>query len=289
MKKICCLIYLITLINCAGPAAITTEPKYSSKPTEKIVTKQIVELETRKYKYDTIKQKFIFIKPTNPVASIILFEGRGGSLDLTEKAGKPYVSYRNHTFFVRNMDLIAQHGFMIALVDAPSDMPNGMGGVYRLSDGHREDFDPIISFLKEKADIPVWVMSMGAGTMSAVNMAINRKEELQGAVFLGAMTNYPYRWKGINKIYRNGLIDAADEIRVTTLIVHHKRDKCKYTQPRKIRYIGPHMQNSPKWDLLFFDGGCEPELTDCDQLSPHGFYCIDEIVVENIAGFIKSN
>lgn len=57
------------------------------------------------------------------------------------------------------------------------------------------------------------------------------------------------------------------------------------------------MRNSPKWDLLFFEGGCESEseslqpnvTVDCDQLSPHGFYCIDEIVVENIAGFIKEN
>ena len=182
MKKISCLIYLITLINCAGPAAITTEPKYPSKPIEKIVAKQIVELETRKYKYDTIKQKFIFIKPTNPVASIILFEGGRDPLDLAEKAGRPYASNMKHGFCVRNMDLISQHGFIIALVDAPSDMPGGMTHVYRLSDRHRGDFDPIISFLKEKADIPVWVMSMGGATMSAVNMAINPKDEPEGGI-----------------------------------------------------------------------------------------------------------
>lgn len=79
----------------------------------------MVEIETRKYKNGSETQKFIFIKPKNPVASVILFEGGRGLLELNSSFGKTYPTRNKHGFLARNRELFTRHGLNVALVDAP--------------------------------------------------------------------------------------------------------------------------------------------------------------------------
>ncbi len=59
----------------------------SSTNSVKIESNKLVEIETR----PGINQKFILIKPANPIASVILFEGGPGKLNLKSFFGKPSV------------------------------------------------------------------------------------------------------------------------------------------------------------------------------------------------------
>jgi hypothetical protein len=76
---------------------------------------------------------------------------------------------------------------------------------------------------------------------------------------------------------------------VPTLIVHHKNDKCKNTPLIRVKELKREMVNCPKVELIIFSGGKFPDSGPCYPLSQHGFYGIENRVIENIAGFIKEN
>jgi hypothetical protein len=291
MKKLCMAICMITAVSCVSPITISTDSgnKYFSEATQIIEKNELVELETRKYSKDTVKQKFILIKPNNPVASLILFEGAMGNIELEIVNGSPQPTYLKIGFLARNRKLFAQHGLMVALVDVPSDRPEGLYQVDRIGEKHRQDIKAVISYLKKEADVPVWVMSMSNSTLSAANMAINLNDEVIGAVFASARIKFPTKWKPITKKLPGGVLDVAKDIKVPTLIVHHKNDKCKNTPLSRVKQMKRLMVNCPKVELILFSGGKIPESQPCHALSQHGFYGIENRVIENVAGFIKEN
>jgi hypothetical protein len=291
MKKLCIAIFMITAVSCVSQSTISTDSgnKYFSEATQIIEKNELVELETRKYSKDTVKQKFILIKPNNPVASVILFEGAMGDIDLEIVDGSPQPTYLKIGFLNRNRKLFAQHGLMVALVDVPSDKPEGLNQVDRIGERHRQDIKAVISYLKKEADLPVWVMSMSNSTLSAANMAINLQDEVTGAVFASARITFPTKWKPITKKLPGGVIAVAKDIKVPTLIVHHINDKCKNTPLYRVKQMKRSMVNCPKVELILFSGGRIPESQPCHALSQHGFYGIENRVIENVAGFIKEN
>jgi hypothetical protein len=291
MKRLCFVVALFTLVSCATPGKLVTENEtiYLSQPTQDIVKNELIELETRKYPLATITQKFILIKPTDPVASVVLFEGGMGDIGLTKSFGAPFPKYNKEGFLARNRELIARHGIMVALLDSPSDLPDGYYQVDRIGEKHREDMKAVISYLKKEADVPIWGMSMSNSTLSATSLAINFNDDVVGIVCASARIKFPYKWKPIRKVLPNGVLDVAKDIKIPTLFVHHENDKCKNTPLRLVNTMKSKMVNCPNVELLVFSGGKPPASQSCYPLSQHGFYGIEDLVIENVAGFIKEN
>ena len=152
MKTLFISFCIFFLCGCAGLDEQNKQPpinKYVSYPTESITKNELIELETRKYKNGFATQKFIFLKPKNPVASVILFEGGVGQLELGLTGGKPQPSINPNGFLVRNRVLFARHGLNVAVIDSPSDLPNGLYQMDRISDRHTIDMKAVIDFLKK--------------------------------------------------------------------------------------------------------------------------------------------
>lgn len=291
MKKFILFVCVLLIGGCAGLEEQNKQPpikRYISQPTGLIAKNTLIELETRRYKNGSATQKFIFIKSENPVASVILFEGGRGLLELTETDGKPHPTLNKFGFLARNRELIAKHNLNVALIDSPSDLPQGLLQINRVNDRHVMDIKAVIKYLKNESNVPVWLMAMSNSPLSAVTVATNSKEEIAGIIFASIRTYFPFKWK-IHKKFPNGLVDLADKIEVPTLFVHHKYDKCKNHSPFKVKEVKEAMINCPKVDLLYFQGGKFPQEPDCWPRSPHGFFGIEDQVIENVAGFIKEN
>jgi len=98
-----------------------------------------------------VSQAFMLIEPAKPVASVILFAGGGGLIEVS-----PTEIRRQNNFLVRSQHLFAQHGFTVAIVDAPSDHQTGDGLVgFRSGDQHAQDIQAVIAWLRKKAEIPL--------------------------------------------------------------------------------------------------------------------------------------
>lgn len=230
----------------------------------------------------SISQNFILTKPKYPVACVILFAGGSGMLHLEESFGKLTMSNSKYNFLIRSRSNFSSHGFIVASVDAPSDRKNGMFNGFRNSSKHLKDIEAVISYLKNEADVPVWMVGTSRGTESATYIAIHTKAEINGLILTSSMT-VPNK-KGEPVIS----LDLA-QIKVPVLVVSHKNDKCKVTPPIGAEQIAARLINAPKVEVKYFDGGHIAKSGSCNALSAHGFYGIEKEVVDYIAKFIKSN
>src|SRR5215471_3661314 len=170
-------------------------------------------------------QAFILIEVDNPVASVILFTGGHGALGL--KSASP-MKWGSDGFLVRSRDQFADHRFMVAVVDAPSDQQQGMNPMFRMSGAHAGDIGAVAAYLKKQKDIPVWLVGTSMGTFSAARGAIAAKG-IDGLVLTSTITRAMPEWM-LAKSHSDGVASMAlQEITAPTLIVSHRKDACKIT------------------------------------------------------------
>jgi hypothetical protein len=278
------------LLFIAVSAAVPTFSK-----SAEILSSELVKLETR----PGVTQKFILIKPENPMASVILFAGGNGKLKLGSAFGKPTVSNLSKNFLVRTREDFAKHGLNVAVVDAPSDMAGKKRGmvtfsketkkVFRMSDEHVQDIKAVVNYLQTQGNIPVWLVGTSAGTVSATNGAIHIKEGIYGLVLTSTLTRFGKKFPMYSS-HPKGVLDM-ELLKITfpTLIVSHKEDKCRLTPASDAPELKAALVSSPKVEVMYFTGGRRPKSKPCQALSAHGFYGIEDQVVTAIADFIKSN
>ena len=112
---------------------------------------------------------------------------------------------------------------MVAVTDAPSDRPQGLWN-FRTSAAHAEDIKYVIAELRKMFDIPVWLIGTSMGTVSAANSAARLKEGGADGLVLTSTITKESRvvTETVNSV-------RLKDIRVPTLVVHHKRDGCVVT------------------------------------------------------------
>jgi pimeloyl-ACP methyl ester carboxylesterase len=225
-----------------------------------------------------VTQPFLLIQPNiKPVASVILFAGGHGRLALSPQG----MEWGNGNFLVRNRERFAEKGFVVVLIDAPSDRPQGLWD-FRISAAHAEDIKQVITELKKVVDVPVWLIGTSMGTVSAANAAARLKEGGPDGLVLTSTVTKESRLvtETVNRV-------RLKDIRIPTLVVHHKRDECAVTPYELAVALTKSLTQAPKKELLTFTGGDPSILDPCEPMSHHGFLGLDAEVVAAIASWIK--
>jgi len=229
-------------------------------------------------------QAFILIKPDHPVAAVILFAGGGGVLGLKT------ASSRAANFLVRSRDKFAAHNFIVAVVDAPSDyQQHGMPVMFRVSPAHAGDIGAVVSYLKNEAAVPVWLIGTSAGTFSAAIGAIAGGKNIDGLVLTSTVTRAPREWE-FARSHPNGVADMAlSEITVPMLIMSHREDRCNATPAADAAMLRMRLTKTSKAEIALLDGGDPPQSSPCEAKAAHGYFGIEAQAVDTIANFISSN
>jgi hypothetical protein len=120
------------------------------------------------------------------------------------------------------------------------------------------------------------------GSISAANGAAR----LQGArAATGVvLTSSVSRAAGKNARHDTVLDVDLAAIRIPALVVNHQGDTCSAVSVSD-GLVGK-LANAPRKELLLFTGGDPPQSGPCDPLAPHGFWGIEERVVNAIADWI---
>jgi pimeloyl-ACP methyl ester carboxylesterase len=223
-----------------------------------------------------VTQSFLLVRPAErPVATVVLFSGSNGLLGLGSgrlRAGG--------NFLVRNRTRFAGHGLLVAVVDAPSDRPDGLDG-FRAGAAHAADVRAVIAALRKDAAGPVWLVGTSMGTVSAANAAARLTTGgPDGLVLTSTVTR-----QGRQRPETVGEVRLKD-IRVPTLVVHHQQDACRGTPYADTAALLRDLSAAPRRELLTFDGGAAPESGPCEPRAPHGFFGLDAEVVAAIARWI---
>lgn len=241
---------------------------------------QLITLKTR----PDVEQRFILIKPEKPaVASVILFAGGKGALQLDTSFGSPVIGRQENNFLVRSREIFLEQGFNVAVVDAPSDKQEKPWMFYgfRNSEEHVTDIDQVIAYLKQQADLPVWLIGTSRGTESAATIAIDSKQQPHGLILTSSMTEENGKGNAVTEM-------ALEKISLPTLIASHENDGCHVTPPEGAEEIAGMLTNAKKVEIKMFSGGSETGRA-CKGSSYHGFEDIEEEVVNYISKFIKEN
>ncbi len=233
------------------------------------------------------KQAFILIKPQKPVASVILFAGGHGALGLKSSTA---MAWGAQNFLVRTRDNFARQGFMVAVIDAPSDRQGsrGMNAIFRMSGLHANDIGIVVDYLKKQANVPVWLVGTSMGTFSAAGGAIGLKS-INGLVLTSTITRAKPNWN-IAGSHSHGVASMRlSSITVPTLIVSHRKDGCDITPAADTPKLTKALSGSRKIEVALLDGGRPPRSDPCQAMSEHGFLGIEGQAVARIAQFIRAN
>lgn len=226
-----------------------------------------------------VTQSFLLLQPSGPpVASVILFAGGHGRLDLSPRG----IGWGRNNFLVRTRQQFVQQDLLVALVDSPSD--RGEAGLvrFRTSAGHAEDIRAVIAALRKMAEAPVWLVGTSMGTVSAASVAARLSEGgPDGLVLTSSVTRTSRQ-----------MVESLDDVpikrvRVPTLVVHHKQDSCQVT-PYGDAVLLVNQLTVPRKELLTFEGGDPPRSQPCEAMAAHGYLGLEARVVEAIAAWIKA-
>lgn len=242
-----------------------------------VTAEELVTLHTRA----DVTQSFILIQPNKPKASIILFAGGKGNLELSEDDGAAVIGWGKNNFLVRSRKLFSEQGFMVAVVDAPSDQKSnqGMKGGFRTTTAHVEDIDQVIKHLRKQAAVPVWLIGTSRGTESAAYIAYNSKQKPDGLILTSSMGAENKHGTAVTEM-------PLEKIKIPVFVAAHEEDDCWVTPPIGALVIMDKLVNSKRKSLKMFTGGDEPISSACKARSYHGFFGIEDDVVKHIAEFI---
>jgi hypothetical protein len=269
MRNLCrlCTVLLLTLLGLAQAAAQGSEVAVIETPRG-------------------VKQRFLVIAPEEPVASVILFAGGNGLLGL-ESATE--IKSGDKSFFVRARDKFAAHKLLVAVMDGPSDRPDGMDGTFRVGNAHAGDIGAVGAYLKRLAEVPVWLVGTSMGTLSAAWGAI-AADNVDGLVLTSTVTHARPKWK-FAQTHGDGVASLAlEDITVPTLIVAHAQDTCDLSPADGTDKLKTRLGHAKIVDVVLLQGGASGEpQPPCGSMSPHGFAGLESEAVDAIAKFIKAN
>jgi len=236
-----------------------------------------IELDSRK----KIKQPFLLIDNPNSVASVILFAGASGYLNLGSDGS---INHLSRNFLVRSRQLFSENDLRVIVFEVPSHKADDFGllGGYRRTKNHAKDIEVIVDYLIQKYQQPVWLIGTSRGSPSASNGAARLGGKISGVVLTSSLS--------VNNNKGTHVFDTPlNKITVPVFIAAHKNDKCHVTPPSHAKKIARKLKYSSKVSAMIFDGGDEPSGRDCGSQSEHGFIGIEDKVVEAISQFIKSS
>jgi dienelactone hydrolase len=260
LLALCCFIVLVGL--CESAVALASE--------------KVVDIPTR----PGVTQRFVFLAPDGPKAAVILFAGGHGGLQIS-RAGS--FRWGEGNFMVRTRQLFEKNGLSVAVVDTPSDReaPPFLGG-FRQKAEHVADIKAVIAWLKQQANVPVWLVGTSMGTLSAAFIATQAGPGdggPDGVVLTSSILSLP----GARPVPEMPL----QKITVPVLVVHHEKDGCKHCAYRDIPRLMEKLTSTPKKELLTFKGG-EDRGDPCEALAYHGFNGLEKDVVAKIAEWIQT-
>jgi hypothetical protein len=222
-----------------------------------------------------------------PAAAVVLVAGGDGVLGLGHR-GFIGTDLRLN-FLIRSRELFARQGLYTAVLDAASDLEDGMDGAYRLSLQHAKEIGQVIAHLKGRLGVPVWLIGTSSSSMSAVNAAarlpVAGLPGPDGVVTASSQTV-------LTAYCGRTVYDAPlSAIRVPVLVVSHRDDGCACSPGSAAAgaELLAALTGTSSKEHRIFTGGLTPLSRPCQARAPHGFFGIEERVVKSIADWIKAH
>jgi hypothetical protein len=221
--------------------------------------------------------------------ALVLLPGGPGYLALDQQG---CATKLKGSSLVRSRDLFHQAGLITALVDAPSDHrgEDGLGG-FRLTGQHAEDIGKVIADVRQRTNVPVWLIGTSRGAISAASAAsrLTGPAAPDGLVLTSPVTSGK---AGGRKVWVAQTVHGAriETVRMPVLVVVHAGDRCIRSPPGLAKKIAARA-NGVREQTVTVIGGAAPSrgvsVEACQGRTPHGFLGQEAEVAAGLARFIR--
>lgn len=203
-----------------------------------------------------VKLPFLYEKPEQAQAVVVLFQGGGGNIGVTGSKENGWIQ-RDKAFLAGGAARFSKNRLTVAVVDTPSDRSDLNGG-FRNSAEHNQDIKTLVEFLrKDNPNLPVWLIGTSNGSLTVAGASIAMNDKPVAGVVLTSTVTEEHSWsigqKFVHPVYRAEL----SKVTVPVLIVHHKFDRCKHSPYQPIGALTKAFPNSKKVELISVEGGSD--------------------------------
>jgi pimeloyl-ACP methyl ester carboxylesterase len=225
-----------------------------------------------------VKQAFLLVRPpSRPLATVVVLVGGTGQLDLTPRG----LLNARGLFGPRRKQLAGQ-GLVVALVDAPSDRSAEGLLNFRTSGEHAIDLEAVIHWLRQREPAPVWLVGISMGTVSAANAAARLGPRgPDGLVLISSVTRtHPSMGESLGGV-------SLEKVTVPTLVIHHRNDPCETAPYDAASVLPARLAATRRAELITLEGGSPPRGLPCSAQSFHGFFGMEDVLMDRLASWIK--
>ena len=177
------------------------------------IRERVVDIATR----PGVVQRFVYLAPAQPKASVVLFAGGNGGLQISGEGS--FAWGKGGNFLVRSRRLFADQNFAVAVVDAPSDRkrPSYLDGFRQIPE-HALDIRAVIAWLRKQSGAPVWLIgtSRGTGSVASIATKVTGPEGPDGIVLTSTILS-----DGGGRAVPDMDLSL---LKVPILVVHHEQD-----------------------------------------------------------------
>lgn len=228
---------------------------------------------------DGVTQSIFVESPSsNPPWVIALFGGTPGALHLDATGA---TTLRGN-FVIRSAHHWIEEGDAVALVDTPSDHPNGVDDTFRLSKESFTDTQAVVAALRQRfPNSKIALVSTSAGTMSVGN-ALDRDPTLADAFVLTSPVTVPHKGSPSLASLDFGSVKTA---KYRLLTVSNADDGC-VSSPA---FSGKRFAKRNDFDYVEVESseGAGDRGEQCGAHSPHGFLGIEKEVLGDISEWLN--
>jgi hypothetical protein len=228
-----------------------------------------------------LSESFIVTAPPAPTAIAILLPGGAGLVGLAPNGtGGGTLDVNSHNFVVRSRCLFAGHNLYTITLDAATDfyLLGGLAG-YEGSAAHVSDILTVIAWARSTMPgLPVWIVGTSRGTGGAFVAGSYSPAQggPDGLVFAASLNS---------KTDRDSLLMAnLAGITVPALLINDAGSTCSIASTAGEKPVLKALTQSPRKGIEQVASGKLTALTgNCDALSDHGFFGIEDTAVSDIA------
>jgi hypothetical protein len=262
---------LALLLPASGGAQTTTQSRPGVNPLGSFQSSVVRDLQLA----NGGKQRVLLARPQLPRGIIVMLPGGAGDVGIGSSGDLAH----GKNFVVRTQDLWLAHGYAVLIPDA-MDGQNMRG--LRSSSEYAEIIRNLVSLGHSEVPGPVFLLGTSQGSIAAMNGAAHlSKDEIAGVVLT----------ESVSRQSKSGetVFDAFPE-RVTApaLIIANRDSACRVAPAEDAPRIAAAMTKASEVKVLYVDGGVKLS-TDCGSQSPHGYWGIEDTVVNKIVAWLDAH
>jgi len=218
----------------------------------------------------------LFAAPTSPRGTIVMLPGGAGDIGL-EHDGR---IRHGDNFVVRTRELWNRRGYAVLIPDTP-DHANLRG--HRASSAYARVVGGLVALAHQQGPGPVFLLGTSQGTVAAVNGAAHAPASSIAGVVLTESVS-------VMGGSRETVFSASpQDIGVPVLVVANRDDRCNVAPPTAAWQIAAAMTASRDVHVLMVAGGATRSKRECGSLTPHGYFGIEDQVINAICNWLDAH